>query len=105
MKSYLRYLLSSVKWIPNIDGIKEDASHSYFEDNGLTPFIIVPNVDYAYIKNVVGRNCKKDVDLILSNIGVSDVFQELDKTVIYEALKRLPQLDIEGKKEKAYIEN
>ena len=101
MKSYLRYLLSSVKWIPNIDGIKEDASHSCFEDNGLTPFIIVPNVDYAYIKNVVGRNCKKDVDLILSNIGVSDVFQELDKTVIYEALKRLPQLDIEGKKGKS----
>ena len=101
MKSYIRYLLSSVKWIPNAEGLKEDAKHSCFEDNGLAPFIIVPNVDYAYIKNVIGRNCKKDVDLILSNIGVSDAFQELDKKVIYESLKQLPILDVDGKRGKS----
>ena len=101
LKSYVRFLLSSNKWIPDGSGKnKENPQHCCFEDNGLAPFIIVPNVDYDYIKEIVGRNCKKDVDLILSNIGVKDFFQELDKEIIYEALSLLPTLDVEGKKGK-----
>lgn len=64
----------------------------------MEPFIIVPNVDYAYIKGVIGRTCKKDVDAILSRIGVSDVFQEMDNRVIYQVLFKLPELDPDCKK-------
>ena len=100
LKSYVRFVLSTTKWIPDAKGNIEDAGHCCFEDNGLDPFIIVPDVDYAYIKDVVGRNCKKDIDLLLSNIGVKDVFEELDNDTIYETLKLLPTLDVECKKGK-----
>ena len=46
LKSYVRFLLSSNKWIPDSSGqIKENPQHCCFEDNGLAPFIIVPNID------------------------------------------------------------
>lgn len=98
MKSYLRYYLSNVKWIPNKNGEKEIPLHCCFEDNSLSPFITVPNIDYTYIKKIVGRTCKKDVDAILSRIGIADVFQEMDKCVIYQTLIKLPELDPEFKK-------
>lgn len=101
IKSYLRYYLTTVKWIPNNSGIKAVPAYCCFEDNQLDPDIIVPAVDYKYIKEIVGRNCKKDVDAILSRIGVSDVFQEMSKTVIYETLLRLPQLDTDCKRGKS----
>lgn len=98
LKSYLKFYLASKKWIPNANGLKETPNYCCFEDNSLEPFIIVPDVDYTYIKNIVGRTCKKDVDAILSRIGVADVFQEMDSRVIYQALLNLPELDPECKK-------
>lgn len=90
--------MANKKWIPNENGLKEIPKYCCFEDNSLEPFIIVPNVDYAYIKGVIGRTCKKDVDAILSRIGVSDVFQEMDNRVIYQVLFKLPELDPDCKK-------
>ena len=98
LKSYLKFYLANKKWIPNENGLKEIPKYCCFEDNSLEPFIIVPNVDYAYIKGVIGRTCKKDVDAILSRIGVSDVFQEMDNRVIYQVLFKLPELDPDCKK-------
>lgn len=98
LKSYLKFYLANKKWIPNENGLKEIPKYCCFEDNSLEPFIIVPNVDYAYIKGVIGRTCKKDVDAILSRIGVSDVFQEMDSRVIYQVLFKLPELDPDCKK-------
>lgn len=100
IKSYLRYFLSNIKWIPNDAGEKAMPSYCCFEDNALDPFIIVPSIDYGYLKNITGRNCKKDVEAILSHIGVADVFQEMKNTVVYETLMRLKDLDNECKKGK-----
>lgn len=97
IKSYLRYYLSSEKWIPDENGNKEKPAYCCFEDNSLAPFIIVPKIDYGFIKNVVGRNCQKEVEAILSRLGVADVFQEMKKTVVYQALLKLPELDYEHK--------
>ena len=93
IKSYLRFYLTTTKWIPNNSGEKAAPEYCCFEDNQLDPFIIVPAIDYTYLKSVVGRSCKKDVDALLSRIGVADVFQEMEKHVIYETLLRLPELD------------
>lgn len=93
IKSYVRYYLSKIKWVPNATGLKEIPTQCCFEDNGLDPYIIVPAIDYAYLKDVVGRNCKKDIDAILSRLGIADTFQELEKSVIYTSLLRLPELD------------
>lgn len=101
MKSYLKFYLANKKWIPNANGLKNIPKYCCFEDNMLEPFIIVPDVDYTYIKEIVGRACKKDVDAILSRIGVSDVFQEMDRSVIYQALYKLPELDPDCKKARA----
>ena len=98
MRSYLRFYMTNVKWIPNENGLKEIPKYCCFEDNALGPFIIVPYIDYAYIKGVVGRACKKDVDAVLYRLGVSDVFQEMDNRVIYQTLYKLPELDRECKK-------
>ena len=100
IKSYIHYYLSKTKWIPNMEGIKEKAIQCCFEDNALDPFIIVPSIDYAYLREIVGRNCKKDVDALLSRIGVADTFQEMDKAVIYTALFHLPELDRDHSKGK-----
>lgn len=97
VKSYLRYYLSTEKWIPDDKGNKEIPAYCCFEDNSLDPFIIVPKIDYGYIRTEVGRNCRKEVDAILSRIGVADVFQEMENTVVYQALKKLPELDSECK--------
>lgn len=98
IKSYLRYFLSNTNWIPSEEGERGIPVYCCFEDNSLAPFIIVPNVNYAYIKEIVGRTCKKDVDAILSRIGIADVFQEMDSNVIYQTLMQLPELDPECKK-------
>ncbi|MDE7238466.1 MAG: DUF3883 domain-containing protein [Lachnospiraceae bacterium] len=97
IKSYLRYYLSTVKWIPDDQGNKEIPEYCCFEDNLLAPFIIVPKIDYGYIQTEVGRNCRKDIDAILSRIGVADVFQEMKNTVVYQALMKLPELDLKCK--------
>lgn len=101
MKSYLKFYLANKKWIPNATGLKKTPKYCCFEENSLEPFIIVPDVDYAYIKEIVGRTCKRDVDAILSRIGVSDVFQEMDSNVVYQALYKLPELDPSCKKAKS----
>lgn len=101
IKSYLRYYLTTTSWIPNIDGVKAVPAYCCFEDNQLAPFIIVPAVDYTYLKSVVGRNCKKDIDALLSRIGVADVFQEMENHVIYETLLQLPALDKDCKRGKS----
>lgn len=98
LKSYLKFYMANKKWISNENGLKQIPKYCCFEDNSLEPFIIVPNVDYAYIKSIIGRTCKKDVDAILSRVGVSDVFQEMDSRVIYQALLSLPELDPDCKK-------
>ena len=98
IKSYLRYYLKNTKWIPSENGEKKIPAYCCFEDNSLAPFIIVPNIDYAYIKNIVGYNCKKDIDTILSRIGIADVFQEMDRRVVYQTLMKLPELDPDCKK-------
>lgn len=101
IKSYLRYFLLNTNWIPSEEGEINKPAYCCFEDNSLAPFIIVPNVNYTYIKEIVGRSCKKDVDAILSRIGIADVFQEMDSTVIYQALLKLPELDPECKRAKS----
>lgn len=101
IKSYLLYYLANTKWIPDEKGNMEIPGQCCFEDNELAPFIIVPSVDYNLLKNIVGRNCKKDADALLSRIGVADTFQEMDKAVIYNALLRLPELDKECKRGKS----
>ena len=93
VKSYLKYYLSNTAWIVDENGNKCKPEYCCFEDNGLAPFIIVPNVDYTYIKKIVGRSCKKDIDAILSRVGVSDVFQEMLNSIVYETLLKLPELD------------
>lgn len=100
MKSYLRWISKTTEWIPNKDGIKKCPDYCCFDDDGLSPVIIVPNIDYKFVSSVIGHNCKKDVEALLSRLGVSDVFQEMDKCVIYEALLSLPELDKECKKGK-----
>lgn len=97
IKSYLRYFLCTEKWIPDESGNKEIPAYCCFEDNSLAPFIIVPKIDNGYIRNTVGRNCRKEVDVILSRIGVADVFQEMENAVVYQALLKLPELDSECK--------
>ena len=98
LKSYLKFYLTNNNWIPGEAGEHRAPKYCCFEDNALAPFIIVPDVDYNYIKNIVGRTCKKDVDAILSKIGVADVFQEMESSVIYQTLLKLPELDSECKK-------
>jgi len=97
IRSYLRYYLSTKRWIPDANGNKEKPAYCCFEDNSLDPFIIVPKIDYEYIKKEVGRNCRKEIDAILSRLGVADVFQEMTNTVVYETLKKLPELDTDCK--------
>lgn len=97
IKSYLRYCLSVSKWIPDEHGNKEAPDHCCFEENELAPFIIVPKIQQERIRNEVGRNCIKEVDTILSWIGVADTFQEMKETVVYQALMKLPELDPECK--------
>lgn len=101
MKSYIRWVLSKKEWIPDKNGLKKQPNHCCFDDASIAPVVIVPNVDYAYIKSILGRNCKKEVDAILSRIGVSDAFQEMDKCVIYDVLLELHSLDPECKKGKS----
>lgn len=101
IQSYLHYCLSSEKWIPDKSGNRETPAYCCFEDNSLAPFIVVPKIDYGYIRNVVGRNCRKEVDALLSRIGVSDVFQEMENTVVYRTLMKLPELDTACKLGKA----
>ena len=101
MKSYIRWVLANLEWIPSKDGIKKRPDHCCFDDDNLSPVIIVPDVDYLYLKEIVGRNCKRDIDAILSKIGVSDVFQEMNKCVVYDVLLALPSIDAEYKKGKS----
>lgn len=93
IRSYLRYYLSTERWIEDDKGNKQIPKHCCFEDNSLDPFIVVPKIDYGYIKAEVGRNCHKEVDTLLSRIGVADVFQEMENTVVYQTLMKLPELD------------
>ena len=93
MKSYLRWVLGNKEWIPNEEGIKRCPNHCCFDDDKLSPLIIVPHVDYSYIKTLLGRNYKKDIELLLCWLGVADNFQEMDKRVIYDVLFSLQDLD------------
>ena len=68
-------------------------NHCCFDNDNLSPFVIVPNVNYTNIKELLGRNCKKDVEAILSWLGVSECFQEMDKCIIYDVLYNLKSLD------------
>ncbi len=97
IKSYLHYYLSVKEWIPDKDGNKKKPAFCCFEDNALAPFIIVPMIDYGYIKQVVGRNCRKEIEDLLNRLGIADVFQEMKNTVVYQALMKLPELDPECK--------
>lgn len=93
MKSYLRWILANKKWIPSEEGVLQNPNHCCFANDNLSPEVIVPKIDYTYIRNVVGRNCKKEVETILSWLGVSDSFQDMDKRVIYDVLFKLQTID------------
>lgn len=98
IKSYFKYFLKNSRWILDKDGNKTDPIHCCLEDNSLNPFVIVPNIDYDYIYNKIGRSCKKEIELILNKIGIADTFQDMDKRIIYQVLMKLPELDPECKK-------
>lgn len=102
IQSYIRYILSTKSWIPDKDGEKTIPLYCCFEDNNLAPFITVPNIDYSAIREIVGRKCsKKEIDAILGRIGVSDSFQDMDKSVVYQVFMKLPELDSKYKKAKS----
>ncbi len=98
IKSYLRHYLSETKWLPDENGLKEVPEYCCFGENSFAPFILAPKIEYAYINEIVGRNCRKEVDAVLSRIGVSDDFQEMNNVVVYQMLMKLPELDPECKK-------
>ena len=101
IKSYIKFILSNSTWISNEEGQKNKPEYCCFEENGLAPFIITPNIDYSYIKKIIGRTCKKQVDAILNRLGVADVFQEMRSSIIYETFMKLPELDPQCKKAKS----
>lgn len=93
MKSYLLWRLSESEWIPGKDGIKKRPRYCSFYDDELSPIITVPDINYSHLKKILGRNCKKEADAILNKLGVVDVFQELDKHIIYEVFFNLCKID------------
>ena len=93
IKSYLRYYLSNAEWILGNNGVKKKPRYCCFADNTLSPFVIVPEIDFVYIKESLKRECKKAVMAILNTLGIADNFYEMDKNVIYEILIHLPELD------------
>ena len=101
MTGYIKWLLLRKEWIPDKNGLKKNPEYCCFEDNGLSPLVIVPDIDYSAINKYVGRPCKRDVDAILGNIGIEENFSEMLPSVIYEVLLALPELDQECRKGKS----
>lgn len=100
IKSYIKYYLSNTDWITaDVFGYeKRSPRYCCFEEKSLSPFIISPHVNYDKLKSTIGRPCQKVVESILKVIGVADDFYEMDRTVIYDALLKLPELDPTGKR-------
>ena len=93
MKSYLHWRLSHKKWIPGKDGTMQYPNRCCFEDDNLSPLVVVPNVDYLYINKLLGQKRKHEVEAVLSNVGVADHFQEMDKRIVYDVLLNLHSID------------
>lgn len=93
LKSYLRYYLRNTEWIVSAAGEKKKPQYCCFSDDALSPLVIVPKIDYSYIKRVVGRDCKKEIITLLNALGVSDNLYEIDKDIVYEILLQLPEID------------
>ena len=93
MISYFRFYLAQKEWITGIDGTKAPSSRCCFEDIELSPFILVPAIDADALRSITGRNCRKEAEVLLNHLGVADTFQEMDKSIIYQALMKLPALD------------
>ena len=93
MISYFHFYLAQKEWITGIDGTKAPSSRCCFEDIELSPFILVPAIDSDALRSTIGRNCRKESEVLLNHLGVADTFQEMDKSIIYQALMKLPTLD------------
>lgn len=93
MISYFRFYLAQKEWITGIDGTQAPSRRCCFENIELSPFILVPAIDADALRSITGRNCRKESELLLNQIGVADTFQEMDKSIIYQALMKLPALD------------
>ena len=93
MISYFRFYLAQKEWITGTDGTKAPSNRCCFEDIELSPFILVPAIDADALRSITGRNCKKEAEVLLNHLGVVDTFQEMDTSIIYQTLIRLPTLD------------
>lgn len=92
MKSWLRFVLSSKKWIPDVSQHKVIPSKCCFEDQ-LPPYLISPDIRYQALKETLGYECRNPVRSLLQSLGVAEEFHELDKETIYETLLHLKDAD------------
>ena len=101
IKSFLKFKLSTAQWIVNKEGKKVSPKNACFDDLGLDPLVVFPAVNYSYIKQIIGKSSKKEVDALLSKLGVAEDFSKLDKHVIYSVLIQLPGFDQDYQKGKS----
>jgi len=95
--AYLTWLLETKVWIPISNGDKEIPSNCCMNAN-LAPLIENPKLNlnhYIFKKNLMDI---KEIELLLSKIGVVNELKELNWNKIYSILLDLPNSDPEGKK-------
>lgn len=93
MRSWLRKKFTDIEWLSTKSGRKVNCSECTRDDNKLSPIVEVVNVDISSLSNIFHRPMRKEVDLLLENLGVADDIVNLPKEKIYEILLRLPEID------------
>lgn len=93
MRSYLRKTITEVPWINTTENIKTDIFSCTLKTQNLSLIINEIKVDYNYINSLLKRNCKKEVELLFTRLGMAEDISELNKEKIYEILLALPEID------------
>lgn len=95
--SYIIYQLRRKEWI-NVNDSDKKVSPEFCirEKLNLEPIIYTPFIDENYICKELGFDCRKELDIILYKVGVSDGFTSLRKETIYKVLNNLKNTDPNG---------
>lgn len=96
--SYLRYLLSTSKWIEVGNDRFSPLQCLLFNDIGnlLYPIVVTPDLN-EFVEG--GENQKLNIQEVkkrLDHLGSADAFSEIDTDVFYQILSKLPEVDLNG---------
>ena len=93
MRSYLRMKFTQTAWIPTVSGTRTNCGNCILASNALSPIVEMVNLDHGEMLKYFGKPMKKQVELLLSNLGVAEDVDGLPKEKIYDVLLQLPTLD------------